>query len=195
MHAVMFLQLLCLIRVQDDAIATPNCSPAEPPIEVEPVAGSLEDALRSLDPLHNCTAQLYLLSGEHAISSSVSVSAASVVLSSHPNNTGRPVVKCGDSVSYPGDVVNETEEVGFLTFWQGTQDITISGVDFEGCPRTVQFIEVDRVNLSDCTFRSVAYQYDRIATYFVVFLTISSYIASFTQLHSRTYKVGNEAFS
>ena len=115
----------------------------------------LEEALRGLDPLHNCTARLYLLSGEHVMSSSVSVSAASVVLSSHPNNTARPVVRCGDNVSYPGDSVNETEGVGFLTFLKGARDVIISGVDFEGCPRTVQFIEMDRVNISDCTFRSV----------------------------------------
>ena len=133
--------------------ATPSCSPDEPPIEVDSVPGSLEDALRGLDPLHNCTVQLYLLSGVHVISSSVSVSAASVVLSSHPNNTVRPVVRCGSNVSYPGDRVNETEEVGFLTFWNGSRDVIISRVDFEGCPRTVQFIEVDTVNISDCTFK------------------------------------------
>ena len=135
-----------------------DCSPVEPPIVVEAVAGhgSLEDALRGLDHLdHNCTVQLYLLSGVHVISSGVSVSAASVALSSHPNNTGRPVVRCGDNMSHPDNFVNETGEVGFLTFWKGARDVSISGVDFEGCPRTVQFIEVDRVSISDCTFRSV----------------------------------------
>ena len=144
-----------LLLFLDGTIATPSCSPDEPPIVVGSVAGSLEDALRGLDPLHNCTARLYLLSGEHVISSSVSVSAASVVLSSHPNNTNRPVVRCGGNVSYPGNHVNETEEIGFLTFWNGSLDVIISGVDFEGCPRTVQFIEMDTVNISDCTFRSV----------------------------------------
>ena len=152
--AFVLVQLLYLVFLKGSS-ATPYCSPDEPPIVVGPGAGSLEDALRSLDPLHNCTVRLYLLSGEHVISSSVSVSAASVVLSSHPNNTVRPVVRCGDNVSYPGDSVNETEEVGFLTFWKGAQNVIISGVDFEGCFRTVQFIEVDRVNISDCTFRSV----------------------------------------
>ena len=149
------VRLCCLLLfLLIDIIVTPACSPDEPPIVVDSVPGSLEDALRDLDPLHNCTVRLYLLSGEHIISSSVSVSAASVVLSSHPNNTARPVVRCGDNVSYPGDSVNETEEVGFLTFWKGARDVIISGVDFEGCPGTVQFIEVDRVNISDCTFRS-----------------------------------------
>ena len=133
--------------------AFPARSPDEPPIVVGPGAGSLEEALRGLDPLHDCTARLYLLSGEHVISSSVSVSAASVALSSHPNNTVRPVVRCGSNVSYPGDRVNETEEVGFLTFWNGSRDVIISGVDFEGCPRTVQFIDVDTINISDCTFK------------------------------------------
>ena len=146
---------LCFLLLLGRTVGAPVCSAGEPPIVVGPGAGSLEDALRGLDPLHNCTARLYLLSGEHVISSSVSVSAASVVLSSHPNNTARPVVRCGDNVSYPGDSVSETEEVGFLTFWEGTRDVIISGVEFEGCPRTVQFIEVDRVNISDCTFRSV----------------------------------------
>ena len=155
--ARVLVHLLYLLLFLDGTIATPVCSPEEPPIVVEPVAGSLEDALRGLDPLHNCTARLYLLSGEHVISSSVSVSAASVVLSSHPNNTVRPVLRCGDNVSHPGDSVNETEEVGFLTFWNGSRDVIISGVEFEGCPRTVQFIEVDRVNISDCTFRYVCY--------------------------------------
>ena len=144
---------LCFLLLPGRTVATPAYSPDEPPIVVGPGPGSLEDALRGLDPLHNCTVRLYLLSGEHVISSSVSVSAASVVLSSHPNNTERPVVRCGNNVSYPGDFVNETEEVGFLTFWNGARDVIISGVAFEGCPRTVQFIEVDRVNISDCTFR------------------------------------------
>ena len=149
------VHLLCHLFLKRSN-ASPSWFSDEPPIVVKPVAGSLEDALRGLDPLHNCTVQLYLLSGEHVISSSVSVSAASVVLSSHPNNTVRPVVRCGDNVSYPGDFVNETEEVGFLTFWNGVRDVIISGVDFEGCPRTVQFIEVDTVNISDCTFRSAS---------------------------------------
>ena len=129
------------------------CSSAEPAIPVNITPGSLEHALRGLDPRHNCTVQLYLLSGEHVISSGVAVSAASVAISSHPNNTGRPVVRCGDNMSHPGDYVNETEVVGFLTFWKGARDVSISGVDFEGCPRTVQFIEVDRVSISDCAFR------------------------------------------
>ena len=135
------------------ASTDPSCSAPGPPILVNPIPGSLEDALRSLDPLHNCTVQLYLLSGVHVISSGVAVSAASVAISSHPNNTDRPVVRCGDNMSHPGDSVNETEVVGFLTFWQGAREVSISGVDFQGCPRTVQFIEVDRVSISDCTFR------------------------------------------
>ena len=129
------------------------CFASETPILVKPTPGSLEHALRGLDPLHNYTVQLYLLSGEHVISSGVAVSAASVAISSHPNNTDRPVVRCSDNMSHPGDIVNETEVVGFLTFWKGARDVSISGVDFEGCPRTVQFIEVDRVSISDCTFR------------------------------------------
>ena len=129
------------------------CFASESPILVGPTPGSLEHALRGLDPLHNCTVQLYLLSGVHVISSGVAVSAASVAISSHANNTDRPVVRCGDNMSHPGDYVNETEVVGFLTFWKGARDVSISGVDFEDCPRTVQFIEVDRVSISDCTFR------------------------------------------
>ena len=155
-----FVHLFCLLHVivllVNGASATPSCSsPAESPILVEPTPGSLEHALRGLDPLHNCTVQLYLLSGVHVISSGVAVSAASVAISSHPNNPDRPVVRCGDNMSHPGDYVNETEVVGFLTFWKGAWEVSISGVDFEGCPRTVQFIEVDRVSISDCTFRSV----------------------------------------
>ena len=130
-----------------------SCSSAEPAMPVNITPGSLEDELRGLDPLHNCTVQLYLFSGVHVISSGVAVSAASVAISSHPNNTDRPVVRCGDNMSHPGDYVNETEVVGFLTFWKGARDVSISGVDFEGCPRTVQFIEVDRVSISNCTFR------------------------------------------
>ena len=143
---------LCSFFLERTVVAL-ACPPSEPPLRVQPTPGSLEDALRSLDPLHNCTVQVYLLSGVHVISSGVTVNAASVVLSSHPNNTGRPVVRCGDNMSHPGDSVNETEVVGFLTFWKGARDVSISGVDFEGCPRTVQFIEVDRVSISDCTFR------------------------------------------
>ena len=137
--------------------AAPNCSSPEIPISVDPTPdGSLEDALRALDHvLGNCTVRLYLLSGVHVISSGVAVSAASVALSSHPNNTDRPVVRCGDDMSHPGESVNETEKVGFLTFWKGAREVSISGVDFEGCPRTVQFIEVDRVSIRNCTFRSV----------------------------------------
>ena len=144
---------LCSVFLLKGTVVALACSPSEPPILVEPTLGSLEDALCGLDPLQNCTVQLYLLSGEHVFSSGVAVSAASVALSSHPNNTGRPVVRCGDNMSYPGDIVNETEDVGFLTFWRGARDVNIFGVDFEGCPRTLQFIEVDRVNISDCTFR------------------------------------------
>ena len=152
--SLVLLHLFCF-HLLDCALAAPTCSPVESPIEVQPAVGALEDALRRLDPIRNCTVQLYLLSGVHFFSSGVSVSAASVALSSHPNNTGRPVLRCGDNMSHPGDSVNETEEVGFLTFWKGARDVSISGVDFEGCPRTVQFIEVDIVNISDCTFRSV----------------------------------------
>ena len=133
-----------------------SCSFTEPPMPMNYLTvtpGSLEDALRDLGPLHNCTVQLHLLPGMHVISSGVAVSAASVAISSHPSNTRRPVVRCGDNMSHPGVYVNETEVVGFLTFWNGTRDVSISGVDFEGCPRTVQFIEVDRVCISDCTFR------------------------------------------
>ena len=144
---------LCSFLLLKCTAAASSCSPAEPPILVEPTPGSLEHALRGLDPLHNCTVQLYLLSGEHVISSGVVVSAASVAISSHQNNTDRPVVRCGDNMSHPGDYVNETEVVGFLTFWKGARDVSISGVDFEGCPRTVQFIEVDRVSISNCTFK------------------------------------------
>ena len=66
-----------------------------------------------------------------------------------------PNHRYGDNMSHPGESVNETEEVGFLTFWKGAREVNISGVDFEGCPRTVQFIEVDSVSIRDCTFRSV----------------------------------------
>ena len=144
---------LCLVFLLGRTVVALACSPAEPPILVEPTPGSLEHALRSLDPLHNCTVQLYLLSGVHVISSGVAVRAASVAISSHPNNTGRPVVRCGDNMSHPGVYVNETEVVGFLTFWEGAREVSISGVKFEGCPRTVQFIEVDTVSISDCAFR------------------------------------------
>ena len=140
-----------------DASGGPSACPlveSQIPVHSTP-AGSLEDTLRGLDQSGNCTVRLYLLSGVHVISSGVAVNAASVALSSHPNNTDRPVVRCGDNMSHPGKSVNETEEVGFLTFWKGAREIRISGVDFEGCPRTVQFIEVDRVSISDCTFRSV----------------------------------------
>ena len=158
-HAFTSAILLSLIwqLIVECESAAPNCSPSELPISVEPTPdGSLEDALRTLDHvLGNCTVQLYLLSGVHVISSGVAVSAASVALSSHPNNTDRPVVRCGDNMSHPGESVNETEEVGFLTFWKGAREVSISGVDFEGCPRTVQFIEVDRVSIRDCTFRLV----------------------------------------
>ena len=162
-QSIVFVHLFCLLFL-DGAHPAPACSPSEPPIVLQPVFGALEDAMRRLDPLHNCTVQLYLLSGVHVISSGVSVSAASVALSSHPNNTGRPVVRCGDNMSHPGDSVNETGEVGFLTFWKGARDVSISGVDFEGCPRTVQFIEVDRVSISDCTFRSVIMNYATLYT-------------------------------
>ena len=144
---------LVSLHVLHDAGGTSSCSSAKPPILVKPTTGSLEVSLRDLDPLHNCTVQLYLLSGMHIISSGVAVSAASVAISSHPNNTRRPVVRCSANMSHPGDYVNETEVVGFLTFWKGTWDVSISGVDFEGCPRTVQFIDVARVGISDCAFR------------------------------------------
>ena len=151
--SLVLVHLFVSLHVLHGADDTSCSSPAEPPILVEPTPGSLEHALRGLDPLHNCTVQLYLLSGVHVISSGVAVSAASVAISSHPSNTRRPVVRCGDNMSHPGDYVNETEIVGFLTFWKGAREISISGVDFEDCPRTVQFIEVDRVNISDCKFR------------------------------------------
>ena len=151
------IRLYCFLLVLLGlAGVAPSCSPSEPPILVEPTPdGSLEDALRGLDHLGNCTVRLYLFSGVHVISSGVAVSAASVALSSHPNNTDRPVVRCGDNMPHPGESVNVTEEVGFLTFWKGAREVSISEVDFEGCPRTVQFIEVDRVSIRDCTFRSV----------------------------------------
>ena len=157
-RSLVLVHFIGLLFLCGSSAYIPACPSSEPPIAivVEAVPGSLEDALRRLDPLHNCTVQLHLLSGVHVISSGVSVSAASVALSSHPNNTGRPVVRCGDGMSHPGDEVNETEVVGFLTFWKGARDVSISGVDFEGCPRTVQFIEVDRVSIGDCTFRSVS---------------------------------------
>ncbi len=147
---------VCLQILTNASGGTSACLPAEPPILVEPTpAGSLEDTLRGFNHRGNCTVRLYLLSGVHVISSGVAASKASVALSSHPNNTDRPVVRCGDNMSHPGESVNETEEVGFLTFWKGSRKVNISGVDFEGCPRTVQFIEVDSVSIRDCTFRSV----------------------------------------
>ena len=146
---------VCLQILMNDSGCTSACLHAESLILEEPKLGSLKDALRSLAHRGNCTVRLYLLSGVHVISSGVAVSAASVALSSHPNNTDRPVVRCGDNMSHPGKFVNETEEVGFLTFWKGAREVSISGVDFEGCPRTVQFIEVDRVSIRNCTFRSV----------------------------------------
>ena len=147
---------VCLQFLMNDSRGTSACLPAESQMSVHPTPdGSLEDALRGLDPLGNCTVRLYLLPGVHVISSGVAVSAASVALSSHPNNTDRPVVRCGDNMSHPGKSVNVTEEVGFLTFWKGAREVSISGVDFEGCPRTVQFIEVDSVSITDCKFRSV----------------------------------------
>ena len=148
-HLFVSLQFLT-----SDSGGTSACLPAESQMSVHPTPdGSLEDTLRGLDHLGNCTSRLYLFSGVHIISSGVAVSAASVALSSHPNNTDRLVVRCGGNMSHPGESVNETEEVGFLTFWKGAREVSISGVDFEGCPRTVQFIEVDSVNIRDCTFR------------------------------------------
>ena len=147
---------VCLQFLVNDSRATSACLPVESQMSVYPTpAGSLEDTLRGLGHLGNCTVRLYLLSGVHVISSGVAVSAASVVLSSDPNNTDRPVVRCGDNMSHPGKSVNVTEEVGFLTFWKGAREVNISGVDFEGCPRTVQFIEVDSVSIRNCTFRLV----------------------------------------
>ena len=152
---VLVYLFVCLQFLMNALGGTSACLPAEPPILVEPTPGSLKDTLRGLGHRDNCTIRLYLLSGVHVISSGVAVSAASVALSSHPNNTNRPVVRCGDNMSHPGKFVNETEEVGFLTFWKGAREVTVSGVVFEGCPRTVQFIEVDRVSIRNCTFRSV----------------------------------------
>ena len=147
---------VCHQFLMNDSGGTSTCLPAESQMSVHPTPdGSLEDALRCLDRLGNYTVQLYLLSGVHVISSGVAVSAASVALSSHPNNTDRPVVRCGDNMSHPGESVNETEEIGFLTFWKGAREVSISGVYFEGCPRTVQFIKVDRVSIRNCTFRLV----------------------------------------
>ena len=153
---VLVYLFVCLQFLMNDTGGTSACLPAESQMSVHPTpAGSLEDTLRGLGHLGNCTFRLYLLSGVHVISSGVAVSATSVALSNHPNNTDRPVVRCGDNMSHPGKSVNVTEEVGFLTFWKGPREVSISGVDFEGCPRTVQFIEVDRVSIRDCTFRSV----------------------------------------
>ena len=151
--SLVLVPLLASLHFLHGAGSASSCSFAELPMPMTIAPGSLEYVLRDLDLLHNCTVQLYLLPGMHVISSGVTVSAAIVALSSHPNNTRRPVVRCGDNMSHPGVYVNETEVVGFLTFWNGTRDVSISGVDFEGCPRTVQFIEVDRVSISDCTFR------------------------------------------
>ena len=153
--ALVLVPLFVSLHFLRGAGSASSCSSAEPAMPVNITPGSLEDELRGLDPLHNCTVQLYLFSGVHVISSGVAVSAASVAISSHPNNTDRPVVRCGDNMSHPGDYVNETEVVGFLTFWKGAREVSISGVDFEGCPRTVQFIEVDRVSINNCTFRLV----------------------------------------
>ena len=151
--SLVLVHLFVSLHFLHGAGGAPSCSFTEPAMPVNITPGSLEHELRGLDPCHNSTVQLYLLSGEHVISSGVAVSAASVAISSHPTNTDRPVVRCGDNMSHPGDYVNETEVVGFLTFWKGARDVSISGVDFEGCPRTVQFIEVDRVSISDCKFR------------------------------------------
>ena len=151
--SLVLVHLFVSLRYLRGAGSASSCSSAEPAMPMNIPPGSLEHELRGLDPFHNCTVQLYLLSGVHVISSGVAVSAASVAISSHPNNTDRPVVRCGDNMSHPGDSVNETEVVGFLTFWKGAREVNISGVDFQGCPRTVQFIEVDRVSISDCAFR------------------------------------------
>ena len=146
---------VCLQFLMNDSGGTSACLPDESQKSIKPTPdGSLEDTLRGLDHLDNCIFRLYLLSGVHVISSGVAVSAASVALSSHPNNTDRPVVRCGENMSHPGESVNETGEVGFLT-WKGAREVSISGVDFEGCPRTVQFIEVDTVSIRNCTFRLV----------------------------------------
>ena len=153
---VLVYLFVCLQFLTIDSGVTSACLPAESQMSIHPTPdGSLEDTLRGLDHLSNCTVRLYLLPGVHVISSGVAVSAASVALSSHPNNTDRPVVRCGGNMSHPGESVNETEEVGFLTFWKGAREVSISGMEFEGCPRTVQFIEVDRVSIRNCTFRSV----------------------------------------
>ena len=170
---VLVYLFVCLQFLMNDSGGTSACLPAESQISVHPTpAGSLEDTLRGLDHLGNCTVRLYLVSGVHVISSGVAVSAASVALSSHPNSTDRPVVRCGDKVSHPSESVNETEEVGFLTFWKGAREVSISGVDFEGCPRTVQFIEVDRVSISDCTFRLVVKNGEVWYIVYVVYISI-----------------------
>ena len=62
-HAFTSAILLSLIwqLIVECESAAPNCSPSEQPILVEPtLAGSLEDTLRGLDHLGNCTVRLYV---------------------------------------------------------------------------------------------------------------------------------------
>lgn len=97
-------------------------------------------------------AEFMLLPGVHIISSKL-VMNTSVVLMDHQNNTGpQPVVTCINSISDPSaEYVNRTEDVGFLTFW-GSQFVNISGIVFIDCSLSLQFVEVTRVNLHNCTF-------------------------------------------
>ena len=142
LHSIIALTVASLV-----AAAAASCS------SVTVYPGSyLESNLSAAAKLNGGCAEFMLLPGVHIISSKL-VMNTSVVLMDHQNNTEpQPVVTCINSISDPSaEYVNRTEDVGFLTFW-GSQFVNISGIVFIDCSLSLQFVEVTRVNLHNCTF-------------------------------------------
>lgn len=112
----------------------------------------LESNLSAAAKLNGC-AEYHLLSGVHVISSRLALN-ASVILTGHRNITeAPPVVTCSGNISDPtAEFVNRTEDAGFLTFW-GSQFVEISEIAFTDCSLSLQFVEVKRVDLHNCSFK------------------------------------------
>ena len=112
----------------------------------------LESNLSAAAKLNDC-AEYHLLPGVHVISSKLVLN-ASVVLAGHRNITETPpVVTCSGNISDPtAEFVKRTEDGGFLTFW-GSRFVDISEIAFTDCSLSLQFVEVKRVDLHNCSFK------------------------------------------
>lgn len=115
----------------------------------------MESVLKTIDGTNSSDKYfvVHLLPVPHVLSEILTIW-GNVVLMSQPGSAseGRPIVSCSMAPPEVPLPSASTQNLAALTF-RGSRYAGIHGVVFENCPLAIQFLEVEKVSISNSIFR------------------------------------------